>query len=483
MTTPITRRRFLQGAALAALTATVGATIQPVTPARSVYAAGNEFLAIDPNTSVWVSTLPDYQPKPALQRAITADLAIIGGGFSGVSTAYHFSRRYPDKRVVLLEARSLANGASGRSGGQMLNWISGMDDDPEMIRHVYRTTRAAIDTILEIIDRHALPVSYRRDGILHVQTSAQSAETAHAEVERLNELGIPLQYLRGAELAARVDLRGAQGAIFDPSEGQINGAEYVRGLRSVLLQQGVEVYEDTPVVQIREGRTITLTTPGAEVQAQAIVLATNAYTRQLGYFRSAIFPMICHVAATRPLSAAEQEQVGWHAAAGWGDDFQKLLYVARTGEGRIVFGGGPAGYEYLYDNRTSYAGDLSPTAQSSQRMRQTLAGYLPGAAALPITHRWSGPVAINLNGLSGMIGVRGDHRNVFYALGYSGHGVVLANLAGRILTDMLSGDDQPWRILPIVQPSPAPIPPEPLRWLGAQIYMGIVGSSRRGRLW
>ena len=282
MTTPITRRRFLQGAALAALTATVGATIQPVTPARSTYAAGIELLDIDPNTSVWVSTLPDYQPQPALQRAVTADLAIIGGGFTGVSTAYHFSRRYPNKRVVLLEARSLANGASGRSGGQMLNWISGMDDDPEMIRHVYRTTRAAIDTILEIIDRHALPVSYRRDGILHVQTSAESAETAHAEVERLNELGIPLQYLRGAKLAARVDLRGAQGAIFDPSEGQINGAEYVRGLRSVLLQQGVEVYEDTPVVQIREGRTITLTTPGAEVQAQAIVLATNAYTRAIG---------------------------------------------------------------------------------------------------------------------------------------------------------------------------------------------------------
>lgn len=440
-------------------------------------------LDLDDNHSVWVTERPHSLPQPALRASLRADVAIIGGGFTGVSTAYHFSRRYPDKRVVLLEARCLANGASGRSGGQMLNWISGMGDDPELIQRVFHTTRQAIDAIVEIIERHALPVDLRREGILHVHTSARSAEMAHAEVERLNELGIPLQYLRGAELAARVDLRHAHGAVFDASEGQINGVEYVRGLRSVLLQQGVEVYEDTPVVQIREGRTLTLTTPGAEVQAQAVVLATNAYTPRLGYFRSAIFPLICHAAATRPLTAAEQEQTGWHGAAGWGDDFQKLLYVTRTGDGRIVFGGGPAGYEYLYGNRTSYAGDLSLNAPISLRMRQTLAGYLPGTADLLITHRWSGPIAVNLNGLSGMIGVRGDHRNVFYALGYGGHGVVLANLAGRILTDMYSGDDQPWRSLPIVQPSPAPIPPEPLRWLGAQLYMGVVGSRRRGRLW
>lgn len=440
-------------------------------------------LDLDDNSSAWVPERPHVPPRPALQTPLHVDVAIIGGGFTGVSTAYHFSRRYPNKRVALLEARRLGNGASGRSGGQMLNWISGMGDDPEMVRHVFHVTREAIDTITEIIQRHALPVDTCREGILHLQTSARSAEAAHALVERLNGLGIPLQYLRGGELAARLDLRHAPGAVLDPSEGRINGVEYVRGLQSVLLQQGVEVYEETPVVQIREGRTLTLTTPAAEVHAQAIVLATNAYTPRLGYFRSAIFPLICHAAATRPLSAAEQEQLGWRGAAGWGDDFQKLLYVTRTGAGRIVFGGGPAGYQYLYNNRTSHASDRSYAAQVSLRMRQTLAGYLPGTADLPITHRWSGPVAVNLKGLSGLIGVRGDHRNVFYALGYSGHGVVLANLAGRILTDMFSGDDQPWRILPIVQPSPAPIPPEPLRWLGAQLYMGIVGSSRRGPLW
>jgi glycine/D-amino acid oxidase-like deaminating enzyme len=440
-------------------------------------------LDLDDNHSSWVPERTPSAPQPTLQAPLRVDVAIIGGGFTGVSTAYHLSRRYPEKRVVLLEARRLANGASGRSGGQMLNWISGMGDDEETLRRVFHTTRQAIDTIIEINQRHALSVDIRREGILHVQTSTQSAEAAHAEVERLTGLGIPLQYLRRAELAARLELHRAQGAVLDPSEGQINGVEYLRGLHSVLLQQGVEVYEDTPVVRIREGRTITLTTPGAEVRAQAVVLATNAYTPRLGYFRSAIFPLICHVAATRPLSDAEMEAIGWHGTAGWGDDFQKLLYVTRTGEGRIVFGGGPAGYEYLYGNRTRYGGSLSPDAPVSLRMRQTLAGYLPGAADLPITHRWSGPVAVNLNGLSGLIGVRGDHRNVFYALGYSGHGVVLANLAGCILTDLYSGDDQPWRMLPIVQPSPAPIPPEPLRWLGAQLYMGLAGASRRRRLW
>ena len=379
-------------------------------PAPTYISAGDETFAldIDPNTSVWVSTLPDYRPLPPLKGNTSADLAIIGGGFTGVSTAYHFSRRYPNQRVVLLEARSLANGASGRSGGQMLNWIYGIADEPELVQRVYCTTSEAIDTMVETIGRHALPVSYRRDGILHVQTSTQTAEAAHAEVERLNGLGIPLRYLTCAELSALADLRGARGAIFDPSEGQINGAEYVRSLRPVLLAQGIAVYENTPVVRIREGRPVRLTTPGGEVQAAAIVLATNAYTGRLGYFRSAIFPVICHVAATRPLSAAEQEQVGWRVAAGWGDNFQKLLYVVRTDDGRIIFGGGPAGYEYLYGNRTGYAGDLSRRGAEHPPDAPDAGRLSAGLRDIPITHRWAGPVALNLTGLSGMIGVRGD---------------------------------------------------------------------------
>lgn len=440
-------------------------------------------LDLDTNLSAWLPAQSDYQPQPPLRAPIQADVAIIGGGFTGVSTAYHLSRRHPDKRVVLLEARQLANGASGRSGGQMLNWIYGMSDDPEQVQHIYLVTRGAIDSITETIIRHALPVECSWGGVLRVQTSARRAEAAQAQVERLRALGIPLEYLDRTALGSFVRLQGAHGAILDRSEGQINGVQFLRSLRGVLLEQGVAIYENTPVTRIHEGSTIRLTTPEAEISARAIVLATNAYTPRLGYFGSTIFPVVCRVAATRPLSEAEQERAGWHAGAAWGDDRTQLLYVSHSGDGRIVFGGGTTGYSYEYGGRTTSRPGVEREAQALRRMHQRLLDYLPGLTEIPLSHSWSGPVAINLRGLSGMIGVRGEQRNVYYALGYCGHGVVLANLAGRILTDMFSGDDQAWRGLPIVQPFLLPVPPEPLRWLGATLYMNLLSRGKRESLW
>src|SRR5687768_13060353 len=155
-----------------------------------------EQMEIDENQSLWTSQTPDYRPGEPLRDSITADLAIIGGGFTGTSTAYHFSRRYPDKRVVLLEAKSLGNGASGRNGGMMLNWLSdGVDYGGEMMRRIYDTTHAGIEMIVGNIREHSLPVSYRCDGTLTLYTDSARAEHAHEGVERLNAAGIPLRYL------------------------------------------------------------------------------------------------------------------------------------------------------------------------------------------------------------------------------------------------------------------------------------------------
>jgi gamma-glutamylputrescine oxidase len=145
-------------------------------------------LDIDDNRSVWVDATPHYQPQPSLHENITADLTIIGGGFTGVSTAYHFSRRYPQKRVVLLEAKTLGNGASGRNGGQMLSWIRGGPEDDADLQRNYRVTCAAMDTIERIIQEHQLPVSYQRSGVFHALTTSRGAEQAQADVERLQRV-------------------------------------------------------------------------------------------------------------------------------------------------------------------------------------------------------------------------------------------------------------------------------------------------------
>lgn len=438
-----------------------------------------ERLELDENRSVWTIGTPDYRPQPPLQRSTTADLAIIGGGFTGVSTAYHISRRFPARRVVLLEAATLANGASGRNGGMMLNWVNGFDDaDPELTRRIYQITSAGIDDLCALIKRHGLPVDLRRDGTVTIYTAPARAEAAHAEVEAHNALGIPTRYFDRAELKRYLAVEHGCGAVFDPGTGQINGAQLVRGLGQVLAAQGVAIYEGTPVLGVTEGKTITLTTPQGEVRAAAIVLATNGYTGALGYFRDALFPLHSHLFATAALSAEEQAQLGWHGLAGFADDFDRISYASMTPDGRLVFGGGSnQAYAYQFNNRTRLAG--ATAAQRAQAaLRQTLQRYFPTSAAAPITHRWAGTLGITLDRRP-LIGVRGAAQNVFYALGYCGHGVTLANLAGEILADLYAGDDSRWRGLPFVQGGYHRIPPEPFRWLGYQLFTRMTGRSPR----
>ena len=177
------------------------------------YPTSWEKLDIDENKSLWASYTPDYQRNSALKGDTTADLAIIGGGFTGTSAAYHFSKHYPEKRCVILEAKSLANGASGRNGGMMLNWINGISDhSDEMTKRVYDFTNSGIDMISGLIEEHNLDVSYRRDGSMEVFTNQERAEKAHQEAEHLQSIGVPVQFFTADEIREHIHLRNVYGA-------------------------------------------------------------------------------------------------------------------------------------------------------------------------------------------------------------------------------------------------------------------------------
>ena len=440
-----------------------------------------ERLETDENRSVWTEGTPDYRPLPPLRGETSADLAIIGGGFTGTSTAYHFSRRYPEKRVILLEARSLGNGASGRNGGHLLNWIADPMSraTPELTRRVYETTARGIRQIVALIQRHQLPVDYRLDGSLRLFTTKERAEIAHQSAEELAALGIPETYLDSEALRGKLSAVGVHGAVLDPLAGQLNGAQLTRSLRPVLREGGVEIYENTPVTRVEEGRNILLSTPHGRVRAAAIVLATNGYTTKLGYFRDGLFALHSHVFATAPRSEQELAEIGWREHANYVDDLDRISYAARTPQGRIVFGGGSnQSYAYRFNNGTAYPGAPDSARPAFAALRATLSQFLPRSAALPISHRWTGTLGFTL-ARNTLMGVRGEHRNVFYAVGFCGHGVTLANLAGEVLTDAYSGDDERWRGLPFYRSSYLRLPPEPFRWLGYQLFTRLTGKAPR----
>jgi len=290
----------------------------------------------------------------------------------------------------------------------------------------------------------------------------------------LQSFGIPVRWLPAQE----VGLAGAHGAVLDPTAGRVDGVALLRGWKPALLAAGVAIHEATPVLRVEEGRTVRLTTPSGEVRAAAVVLATNAYTPSLGYFRDAILPLHSHVLATGVLSAETWRAIGLDACGGFSDDLDRIAYGCRSGAGRLVLGGGSnAAYAYHYGGAAVFHG--SP-GRSRAALRATLARYFPALAGSVPAACWTGTLDISFDRACSM-GVTGAGGNVYYALGYSGHGIALGMLAGRVLCDLYAGDHDAWRAFPFYQRRLPRIPPEPLRWLGYQAYTRLTGRSPRRR--
>jgi glycine/D-amino acid oxidase-like deaminating enzyme len=430
----------------------------------------------DENCSVWTLESEPARPAPALASDLTTDVAIVGGGFTGVSTALHLARARPGLGIALVEAGVLGQGASGRNGGQVLHWINGVaPESPEELRRIHAVTGLGIDLAEQLAARHAPPDTFRRQGALELLTDARRAEQAHAHVEELNAAGIPAEFVPEAALG----IRGARGAVLDPLAGRLNGFALLQALRPVLLGAGIALHEGTRVTRIRAGREHALECPGGTLRARSLVLATNGYTPALGFFRRRILPLHSFVLATEPLADADWRRIGWGDWDGFSDDLDRIAYAARTPGGRLLLGGGgnPA-YDYRFGSRST----ASPAAErrAAPFLERTLARYFPGAANARIARRWSGVLGITLDRVCS-IGVGGPHENVFHALGYSGHGVALALLAGRVLADLYVGNHDDWRDLPFYQKRLFPLPPEPLRWLGYQAFTRLTGKSPRKR--
>jgi glycine/D-amino acid oxidase-like deaminating enzyme len=422
---------------------------------------------LDENRSVWVDESPPARPAPSLAAKIVTDVAIVGGGLTGVSTAWHLRQRRPDLGVALLEAGVLGQGASGRNGGQVLNWVNGVHaETPEAMQRIHAATRAGIDIAEQLASKFA-PGSFSRRGCLEIYTDPGRAEKAARRVERLRAAGVPAEFLPAGALS----IQGARGALLDPLAGRLNGFALLQAMRPALLADGVVVHERTRVTRVSGDGPIVLETPEGEVRAAALVLATGAYTPLLGFFRSGILPLHSHALATAPIPDADWETRGWGPCVGFSDDLDRIAYACRTQDGRVIFGGGGnAAYVYRFGGKL--------VARAGRLMRARLMRYFPRLAHTAIERQWAGVLDLTFDRICSM-GVGGPRRNVYHALGYSGHGLALALLAGRVLADLHEGNHEAWRDQPFYQKKLLTIPPEPLRWLGYQLYTRATGRSPR----
>jgi gamma-glutamylputrescine oxidase len=432
---------------------------------------------LDDNTSMWAATVDAGPPLPPLVGDQVADVCIVGAGFTGLSTAWHLRRAFPDLGIVIVEAKRVGNGASGRNGGMALNWINGVEArDEARCKRIFETTRRGLDWIEQVIATERMNVRFRRQGCLEVYTDRARADAAQEKTEKLAKWGLPLRWISGAELTATCDAVGAVGACVDPTAGQLHGLDLCLGLRDVLRARGVTIAEQSPVTEIEVGKTHLVRTPTGSVRAKTLVLGTNGYTGRLGFFKHQVFPLQSHVIATEPLPMERWRELGWGATTGFTDDLDRIAYASMTADGRMLFGGGGNGaYDYYFGNRTALPGDASSRYAF---VRSILDRYFPRASDVRIAHQWTGTLGITMSRVCTM-GVTGPDRNILYAFGYSGHGVVLANLAGEVLCDLYRDHHEPWADLPFYGRGLGFIPPEPFRWVGYQVFTRLTGRSPR----
>ena len=418
----------------------------------------------DLNHSLWMRCQPPHNPP--LTADLDVDVAVIGGGYTGLSAAYHIRKAAPNKRVAVLEARGVGNGASGRNGGMLLPNVANeylqMVSAPDVHKRIYELTVQSMKSLVALVAASGIQGAVEPAGALQTFETQEEAERGRAYTESVRGLGIPVRYLDRGRTAEAIGTRAYPASVYEPNAGHVHPMKLVHALKLAAEAAGVKIYEDSPVLTVEEGPMNRLHMAGRQtVKARSLVLATNAFTSKLSYFRNAIAPVYNYVAATRALSDAELASIGWRSRMPFNDSRTLVYYLGLTPDNRIHIGGGSAAYAW----NDGVAG--RPDAKAVDLLRQELTRLYPALRGIEFEAAWNGMVDMTLD-WAPLVGVTGRQRNIYYGLGYCGHGVNLTFLFGRIIADLEAGRHQPWREFPFVNRKPPYIPNEPFRWIGIQ---------------
>jgi gamma-glutamylputrescine oxidase len=247
----------------------------------------------------------------------------------------------------------------------------------------------------------------------------------------------------------------------------VHPGKLVRLLKVAAESAGVEIFEGTAVVHVDEGERLALTTQGEKtVRARAAVLATNAFTSKLGYLRRAVVPVFDYVGLTAPLGEERLAELGWSSRIPFNDTRTEVFYLGVTKDTRLHIGGGPVDYEF-----NNGLQDPEGAQRRYEGLRSELGRIFPLLAAEPFESTWSGAVDMSLD-QTPAVGQMGKHGNVFYGIGFSGHGVNLTSIFGRIIADLVQGRGAEWSWWPYLNRLPPYTPNEPFRWVGIQMALG-----------
>lgn len=427
-----------------------------------------------PGAPVWSACPPPPRPRPPC-RTLRADVAVVGGGLAGLSAAHHLLERRPGARVVVLEARHIGAGASGRTTG-LLGPGVGQSLTALIRRHgaararaLYAATLRAVRDVSTLVQREGIACELDMTGHLVTARSAADRVRLATDATVLRELGLPGEALDDAALERAIRLPRGRAAAVDgpaalrlPVAGTLHPMRLLAGLCERVEARGGTIFEGARVIALGRRQPVRLTLDGGgEVIADEVVVATAGYTPDLGLLRGRILPVHLQVIVTAPLAPWALDALGWKGREGILDARRIFNYFRLTGDDRIVFGGGRP--RYAWGGRTDDGGDAETAlGRLSTELETTFGPDLP----LVVTGGWTGVIGYALDALPA-IGRMRERPGVVCAVGWCGHGIALSVASGQwlasILCDGAAPGDLPWYRdrLPL-------LPLEPVRWAGFQ---------------
>ncbi|MEU9762632.1 FAD-dependent oxidoreductase [Streptomyces sp. NPDC047985] len=435
--------------------------------------------------SFWYADRGTPLAREPLPGDSTADVCIVGGGYTGLWTAYYLKKAVPFLNITLLEAKFCGYGASGRNGGWLYNGIAGRDRYAKLHGHeaAVRLQQAMNDTVAEVVRvaaEESIDADIHRGGVLEVAyTPAQlvrlkdshSVEIAFGETDRV---------LRGArETAERVNVTGAVGSSWTPHGARLHPVKLVTGLAATVEALGVTIHESTPVTAIEPKHA---RTPYGTVRAPYILRCTEGFTANLKGHRRTWLPMNSSMIVTEPLPRSIWDAIGWEGRETLGDMAHAYMYAQRTADDRIALGG--RGVPYRYGSAAAHFNDTARTQPATiEALRDILVRLFPVTAGARIDHAWSGVLGVPRDWCATVTLDRST--GLGWAGGYVGSGVATTNLAARTLRDLIqqdSGQSGPTELttLPWVGHKVRTWEPEPFRWLGVHgMYAAYRAADRR----
>lgn len=435
--------------------------------------------------SFWLDDLPRRTPSAPLQGAADADLAIVGGGFTGLWAALHAKADDPSRDVVLLERDVVAGAASGRNGGFCVSSLThgisnGRSRFPEEIALLERVARENYDGLVADLERHGIDAALEETGELIVGLEPHTLAWLAEEAELAREHGHEVELLDAEAVRAEVHSPTYVGGLWDRRRAAIvHPARLADGLRAAALRAGVRIHEHSAVTGLTQDRAgaVTLTVGGGAgpgrgatghatgaagggagtVRAERVVLATGAHPSLLSPVRRRIAPVYDYALVTEPLTAEQLTAIGWRNRQGIGDAANQFHYYRLTPDNRILWGGYDAVHHFGGAVDARYDAREATFAKLSQHFFTTF----PQLRGLRFTHRWGG--AIDTCTRFSVFFTTSHGGRVSSATGYTGLGVCATRFGARVALDLVDGRKTDATTSRYVRSQPFPFPPEPLR--------------------